>query len=92
MVIYLVKDDGLAQCLRKFPSLSIISLLEVNDELEDLTAVSDRNSNVLPSRALLLIYILDERINLGDHGVHTSAINLHHMIRKSLLDIILLGI
>ena len=92
MIIYLVKDDGLAQCLRKFPSFSIISLLEVDDELEDLTAVRDRNGNVLPSRTLLLKHILDERINLGDHGIHTSAVNFHHMVRKSLLDIILLGI
>ena len=92
MIIYLVKDDGLAQCLRKFPSFSIISLLEVDDELEVFRVVRDWFGYVLGCCTLFVLLFLDERINLGDLGIHTSAVNFHHMVRKSLLDIILLGI
>ena len=92
MLIDLEENDSLAECLRKFLTIRLISLLQIKGEVKNLTSVSNRDCDIFPSVTLCLVNILDERINLGDHRIHPAVINLIHMLYEASLKIFTLSL
>ena len=64
VLIYLVKDDGPAEALGNLLSLGIVGFFEIDAQGQHLASVGDRDGYVLVHAPLLLVDLLDERIDL----------------------------
>ena len=92
--VNLIENDRAAQGLCNLLTLSLIGLLEVNPEIEDMTSVADRNidGSVVRDGAVLLVNLLDDRIGLLYHGLHTAVVDLLHVPVKLVGHILRLGV
>ena len=92
VLVNLIEDDRTAESLGDLLALGVVGFLKIHTESQHLTAVRDRNRNVLVHIPLLLENHLDERIDLFGEGIHPALVNGLHLLAESVGELVALGV